>query len=81
MLHPRTFSPVAVVDQTLLLSVCWTSFESRETFGNREQTVHPVRVVNKRVKRTADTVGPQEGATAGELAMCMCLRLAQDLTS
>lgn len=31
-----------------------------------EQTVHPLHVVNEKVKSKADKVGPQEGATAGK---------------
>lgn len=74
MVHPRTFSPgpVAVVDQTLLLTVCWTSFESRATFCDREQTVHPLCAVNEKVKEDGR---PQEGATAGKLAVCKSLLL------
>lgn len=77
MVHPRTISPgpVAVVDQTLLLTVCWTSFESTETFCNREQTVHSLHVVNEKGKSVADKVGPQEGATAGKLALFKSLQL------
>lgn len=80
MVHPRTFSlgPVAVVDQTLLLTVCWTSFESRATFYNTEQTLC---VVNERVKWMADKVGPQEGCHScshgGNLASYMFLFLFQ----
>lgn len=76
---PALSPQAAVVDQTLLLSVCWTSFESRETFYNREQTVHPLHVVNEKVKTK---VGLQEGATAGKLAMCTSLQLTRgNLTS
>lgn len=43
--HPCTFSrgPVGVVDETLLLTVCWTSFKFTGTFSNGEQTVHAVK--------------------------------------
>lgn len=63
MVHPRTFSPgpVAVVDQTLLLTVYWTSFESRATFCTGEQAVRPLHVVNEKVKED----GRQSGTTGG----------------